>query len=532
LVQIDKSSINLTISNSDYYVTPVDIASYNLKIDNIDYKPIIVDTGLFTNKFNDITFILPYFDINQNVIGLNEINKSLSVTVDSMSNKPTLNQILSSDIGLILDISPFNLNLNEILNLFVYTDQNEFNVNVNNVLHEPTLIDRIQYSNSTNQILHNLTLSDKFNLSNKLNDILIKYDSFPATFRNKINELSYIQNSTPVYIDSNLNNLSYELSKESTINSNNLNNLSYDISKESSTNSNNLKNLLYELSQERTDYTLSTNNLNYNLSKEVIDFDLNTSLIYNYTPEIINYNVNTSLTYLIDPIDTINFRLSTSLNNVYTPEILTFNLKPQIDYTSYNETLNYNLALNDLKYTTLDTFKNVNERIEVSIDIIYNQEKSSIFQSLRGTELYSTTSDQATASKISFVPYDSSSNLTFNSSSLRHYVRQINEVFYMSGSQLTSSRIDYQDDIEIIIMGKGSTTTYKDNLDYNIPYKASFSIKNWPHYQYNTSSYWYLPVILNTSTDDIYSSSDIWVTASFQNGTDVFTDQYGFAIDI
>ena len=306
---------------------------------------------------------------------------------------------------------------------------------------------------------------------------------------------------------------------------------------------------MYELSQERTDYTLSTNNLNYNLSKEVIDFDLNTSLIYNYTPEIVNYNINTSLTYLIDSIDTINFRLSSSLNNVYTPEIidsristtinyayspeiLTFNLKPQVDYTSYNEKINYNLTLNDLKYNILDVFKSVNERIELSINTVYTPEESFTSHSLTETELYFIATDQATASKITFVPYDSSSNLTFNSSSLRHYVRQINEVFYMSGSQLTSSRIDYQDDIEIIIMGKGSTTTYKDNLDYNIPYKASFSIKNWPYYQYNTSSYWYLPVILNASTDDIYSSSDIWVTASFQNGTDVFTDQYGFAIDI
>jgi len=128
--------------------------------------------------------------------------------------------------------------------------------------------------------------------------------------------------------------------------------------------------------------------------------------------------------------------------------------------------------------------------------------------------------------------YDSSSNLTFNSSSLRHYVRQINEVFYMSGSQLTSSRINYQDDIELIVIGKGSTTTYKDNLDYNLPYRASFLVKNWPHYQYNTSSYWYLPVPLNASNDDILASGDIWITASFQNGTDVFTDQYGFAIDI
>jgi hypothetical protein len=395
---------------------------------------------------------------------------------------------------------------------------------------------------------------------------LIKYDSFPATFRNEINDLSYIQNSTPTSIRSNLRNLNYDLSKESGNNSNNLNNLNYELYKESVGSTNNLKNLIYELSQARANNNVSTNNLNYNLSKESIDFNLNPSLIYNYSPEIINYNVNTSLTYLFEPIDTINFRLSSSLNNVYTPEnidsritptlsniytpenidsristtinhiyspeILTFNLKPQIDYTLYKQSTNYNLRLNDLIYVTLDAFKTVNETIQLSIDSVYSPEKSETTQSLTGTELYSLITDQATASKITFVPYDSSSNLTFNSSSLRHYVRQINEVFYMSGSQLTSSRINYQDDIELIVIGKGSTTTYKDNLDYNLPYRASFLVKNWPHYQYNTSSYWYLPVPLNASNDDILASGDIWITASFQNGTDVFTDQYGFAIDI
>jgi hypothetical protein len=266
------------------------------------------------------------------------------------------------------------------------------------------------------------------------------------------------------------------------------------------------------------------------LSKESINSNVNTSLIYIYTPEIINSNVKPSLNNSYNPTGIINGRTSITLNYVYSPEIVAFSLKPQVDYTTFKQSTNNNSNLSDLTYNLAK--ETVDERIGLSIDITSNQEKSSISQSLTGTDLYFVTTDQATASKITFVPYDSSSNLTFNSSSLRHYVRQINEVFYMSGSQLTSSRINYQDDIELIVIGKGSTTTYKDNLDYNLPYRASFLVKNWPHYQYNTSSYWYLPVILNASTDDIYSSSDIWVTASFQNGTDVFTDQYGFAIDI
>jgi hypothetical protein len=269
------------------------------------------------------------------------------------------------------------------------------------------------------------------------------------------------------------------------------------------------------LSLERINSNISINNLSYEFSKESI-----------------NSNVTTSLNYSYDKSEIINGRISTSLNYVYSPESITFSLKPQVDYITYNVSLNYNLRLNDIIYTTLDIFKTVNESIGLSVDSVYAPEKSLVSQSLTGTELYSVTTDQATASKISFVPYDSSSNLTFNSSSLRHYVRQINEVFYMSGSQLTSSRINYQDDIELIVIGKGSTTTYKDNLDYNLPYRASFLVKNWPYYSYNTSSYWYLPVQLNASNNDIFASGDIWVTASLQNGTDVFTDQYGFAIDI
>ena len=253
------------------------------------------------------------------------------------------------------------------------------------------------------------------------------------------------------------------------------------------------------------------------------------------------------MTYLFAPIDAIDFRISSSLNNVYTPEsidsiistslnyvyspeIISFSLKPQVDYTTFKQSTNNSSNLSELTYNL--SYENVNETIGLTIDSVYAPEKSLVSQSLTGTELYSISTDQATASKITFVPYDSSSNLTFNSSSLTHYVRQINDVFYMSGSQLTSSRINYQDDIELIVIGKGSTTTYKDNLDYNLPYRASFLVKNWPYYSYNTSSYWYLPVPLNASNNDIFASGDIWVTASFQNGTDVFTDQYGFAIDI
>ena len=113
-------NINFNINHN--YIYKIFYRVNNLRIDNIDYKPIVVDTGLFYNKFNDLTFVLPYFDTNQNVTTLNEINRSLSLTVDSGLNNPSLNEILNSDIGLLLDVSPFELNLNEILNLFFKVD--------------------------------------------------------------------------------------------------------------------------------------------------------------------------------------------------------------------------------------------------------------------------------------------------------------------------------------------------------------------------------------------------------------------------
>ena len=111
-----------------------------------------------------------------------------------------------------------------------------------------------------------------------------------------------------------------------------------------------------------------------------------------------------------------------------------------------------------------------------------------------------------------------------------NYVRQINEIFYMSGSQLTSSRLDYQDELQLKIVGKFSSGIYLDNLDYNIPYRASFLVKNWPFYQYNTSSYWYLPVPINASNTDFRSSKADWVKAELETGGTLI-DEYGFSID-
>ena len=272
------------------------------------------------------------------------------------------------------------------------------------------------------------------------------------------------------------------------------------------------------------------------LNKENINNTNQLQLVGHTLLKLIGYissNLN-NLKYDINPfIEKINNNISVNLNHYFTPEIINFKdglsnlnhyFSPEISQL-INRTSNIEHVLNSDKFNFNKNIKEVNHYYTPEI-------VSSDFNPTDIVQYQSNLYDNVTGSVISFKSYDSSSNLTFNSSSVRHYVRQINEVFYMTGSQITSSRINYQDDIELIVIGKGSTTTYKDNLDYNLPYRASYLVKNWPHYQYNTSSYWYLPIPLNASNDDILASGDIWVTASFQNGTDVFTDQYGFAIDL
>ena len=385
------------------------------------------------------------------------------------------------------------------------------NININNLLYELTKEFSIQ--------------------NNKFNNINYELTKESSNSNIRINNLLYEPSKESISSNTKINSLLYDISKESISDTISINNLSHIISKQAVNNNISINSLYHELSKESINDNTNLKNLLHELSKESINSEIDTTLNYVYTPEIVNFNISSSINYVYSP-EIINFNVKTSLTNEYNVEISRLNVKPEVNYSLYKQLGNFNLNLNGLTYNLLDIKKTVNQSISASINTFYEPENTVTSRSLSKTDLYSVVTDQATASKISFVPYDSSSNLTFNSSSLRRYVNQTNEVFYMSGSQLTSSRINYQEDVELIVIGKGSTTTYKDNLDYNLPYRASFIVKNWPHYQYNTSSYWHLPVPLNASNDDILASGDIWITASFQNGTDVFTDQYGFAIDI
>jgi len=146
---------------------------------------------------------------------------------------------------------------------------------------------------------------------------------------------------------------------------------------------------------------------------------------------------------------------------------------------------------------------------------------------------HNTANIDTVSSSIKFKPYSTASNVTFNDDSLVNYVKQINVIYYMSGSVLTQSIINYTQDLVFQVIGNANTGLYQTNFDYNTPYRASYITKNWPVYQRNTSSLWYLPVILNCSNSErkISATSGDWVEAALENGSS-FTDQYGFSIDI
>jgi hypothetical protein len=136
-------------------------------------------------------------------------------------------------------------------------------------------------------------------------------------------------------------------------------------------------------------------------------------------------------------------------------------------------------------------------------------------------------------SNITFRPYSTASAVTFNSDSPTNYVNQVNIIYYMYGGNLTQSILNYGQDLEFKVIGNSNPGLYITNYDYNTPYRSSFVTKNWPIYQYDTSSNWKLPVILNCSNNErkISATSSDWVEAVLETGGSL-VDEYGFSIDI
>jgi len=202
---------------------------------------------------------------------------------------------------------------------------------------------------------------------------------------------------------------------------------------------------------------------------------------------------------------------------------------------SNSKLVNQTSNLKSLKYddTTFEINVSENNRLSSLRSELDANNKLKISGSFKQISYAFNFIDTVLGSNITFRPYSTASAVTFNSDSPTNYVNQVNIIYYMYGGNLTQSIINYGSDLEFKVIGNSNPGLYISNYDYNTPYRSSFVTKNWPIYQYDTSSNWKLPVILNCSNNErkISSTSSDWVEVALEVGG-TLVDEYGFSIDI
>jgi len=202
---------------------------------------------------------------------------------------------------------------------------------------------------------------------------------------------------------------------------------------------------------------------------------------------------------------------------------------------SNSKLVNQTSNLKSLKYddTTFEINVSENNRLSSLRSELDANNKLKISGSFKQISYAFNFIDTVLGSNITFRPYSTASAVTFNSDSPTNYVNQVNIIYYMYGGNLTQSILNYGEDLEFKVIGNSNPGLYITNYDYNTPYRASFVTKNWPVYQYDTSSNWKLPVILNCSNNErkISATSSDWVEAVLESGGSL-VDQFGFSIDI
>jgi hypothetical protein len=202
---------------------------------------------------------------------------------------------------------------------------------------------------------------------------------------------------------------------------------------------------------------------------------------------------------------------------------------------SNSKLVNQTSNLKSLKYddTTFEINVSENNRLSSLRSELDANNKLKISGSFKQISYAFNFIDTVLGSNITFRPYSTASAVTFNSDSPTNYVNQVNIIYYMYGGNLTQSIINYGEDLEFKVIGNSNPGLYITNYDYNTPYRSSFVTKNWPVYQYDTSSNWKLPVILNCSNNErkISATSSDWVEAVLESGGSL-VDQFGFSIDI
>lgn len=565
LAKIDTSTNDIQLQGVIEKIELNEVSQEKIKL-NVDYFDIKIDTGktnVYGNFFHNLTEIdyatykvypqtnLYFTPVNESFINITPILDLYKTQEDELSESNVLNNITYNSTNQFYDISVLNNKNLEFLheNIFEKISLSTNKSSINNVLYyykQPIVVQ--QYKNlATFELIKNYLIDFIKNSVNS--NIIFSQTPYIIDFTNNfINCSNILVFPTTDFFNQNtkLNVFPSVFHYETVFDSVSNNNVPSIISHVLSENdihflnlNINLKYTEFNKSSYVTDFTLSSNkfdyffdffeknNFVYNVSNITHNYDhfektffninlQNLSLIFDFF-EKNNSTVNlTDIKYVYDHFEKINFLANTS------------NISYQYDHFEKN---NFNLSTDQIKhYYTLTPVYNKNNPSH--LDYFYiNNNKTYFYNNATTIKSDFDEFSKKIYTNISIGPYSTESKLTFNSSSLKNYVRQISQIWTLSGSIISSSFIDYTDDIELTVIGNSSPGTYKDNLDYNLPYRASYIVKNWPYYQYDTASHWNLPILLTAASTDILSSRDTWITLSMQTGVP-FQDQYGFSINI
>lgn len=465
---IDRSIQSTNVSDVSTIQNDIDRVNSNGVLKSSDLYYFPTDTTINTGSLKDVDYYYVPTDSTETTRSLKEVDYYF-VPTDSTETSRSLKEVDYYYIP--TDSSSINIKLTSTTKFETEIDKSDTGIKLSSVDYTPVNFD----SGSTNTKLSSVDYTPvNFDSgSNQENLSSISHDSVTFDVGSNQENLSTIELIDPQIDASTSNEAVKDIS---------LIDPQIDVSTEKET--------IRDISLIDPQIDIASNSVDININKFEPEIDRATNKVSVQNVTIIPELDTAALRQIISTISNINASIDTS------PLSMSIIINYELAEVDKNQ---LNIAIGGLSYTT----KSIND---TSDDAIHNVGLSS--------------------------DIDPSSRVNFNPSSFKNYVRQINEILYLTGSVLTSSTVNYTDDLEFTVISRHQSERYKDNMDYNIPYRASFVTKNWPYYTYDTASNYNLPALLNASDTILLASKDIWITASFENGSDVFTDEWGFAIDL
>lgn len=502
--------------------------SYHRRAYGLIKKATVSDTGSLSITLERVSYDYD-FGIGRSVESTNISNIS---TIQNDVDKVNLSGILKSgDLYYVPTDSTIGTeSIKNVDYYYIPTDSSSGSINLTSISTSETEIDKSNTGIKLSSVDYTPVNFDSSSVNTKLESVdynLVNFDS--SSNNTKLSSVDY----TPVNFDSSSNNT-------------NLSTIDYDLVNFDS-GSNNIKLSTLSLIDPQIDASISNETIesislidpqiDKSTTKETVE---SISLIDAQVDVASNSGVLKTIDNTIAEVDKVNASSNIKSVDYFLSEIdkssnktsikTVDNTNAEIDVSTEKETIssiNYINASVDTSRLITSATPNY-ELAEVDIGRL-NNTISDLFYT---TESIYNFSDDVIHNVGLSSNIDTSSRVNFNESSFVNYVRQFNQVWFLTGSVVTSSIINYTDDLEFKVISRHQSEYYKDNMDYNIPYRASFVTKNWPYYTYDKATHYNLPALLNASDTIILASRDIWITASFENGTDVFTDQWGFAIDL